>query len=549
MPFASTVSNGLVVAATLAFISPLFAQSIEQALPPAATQGGLVAGQTLASGVKAWLGVPFAKPPTQELRWQPPQPMSWKGVWNADRLMPECIQVLRPHNINHYFAEEPTSENCLYMNIWAPASASENGKRPVIVFIYGGGDTIGSSGMPHYGGIEIAKRGAVFVNFNYRVGLLGFMAHPELSKEQGGHSGNYAYLDQVAALKWIHDNIAKFGGDPDHVVIAGQSAGARAVALHILSPLSKGLFSGAMMSSGCNWTAPIGSLADAEKLGLQAQERLGAASLDDMRQMPADRILTIQGENQLGVNIQGLRQAAVIDGHFLPKSLADIIAARETNDVPFIAHFNKDEGRNALMNAKTVADYQSVARKMFGDKADAFLKLYPVVSDGEIRAVGAAVEREGRLERNARACALLQTQSGKAKPYISMYARKHPYTPGVKIADQNTATIGAYHTADIPYWFGTQDAFNSLRKTRDWTAWDRELAEKMMASLIAFARTGNPETAGVTWPAWTPTNEQKIVFGDTIGLTKVNSAGIEFMLANPPKPVAVAAPPRVGPRD
>ena len=182
---------------------------------PLTITSGKVSGTRLSSGVKAYLGIPFAKPPTGELRWKSPQPVSWDGIWNADRKGPECIQVLRAHDINHYFGEEPTSEDCLYLNLWAPAEAKASDGRPVIVFIYGGGGTLGSSGMANYGGENMAKRGAIFVNFNYRVGMLGYMAHPELTQEQGGHSGNYGYLDQNAVLKWLRDNIAKFGGDPE----------------------------------------------------------------------------------------------------------------------------------------------------------------------------------------------------------------------------------------------------------------------------------------------------------------------------------------------
>src|SRR5579883_3482223 len=260
------------LASTL-FAKPVVGQVVNP-LPPIRTDSGLIAGQTLPSGVKAWLGIPFAKPPIGALRWRPPQPIRWEGVWNADRKMPECMQVLRPHNINHYFGEEATSENCLYMNIWAPANAHAGSNLPVIAFIYGGGGTIGSSGIALYGGEPIAKSGkAVFVNFNYRVGILGFMAHPELTREQGGHSGNYAYLDQNAALKWIHDNIAKFGGDPNKVLIMGQSAGAGSVVAQIFSPLSHGLFSTAVMSSGCNWDNNPVPLADGEKVGLEIQQR------------------------------------------------------------------------------------------------------------------------------------------------------------------------------------------------------------------------------------------------------------------------------------
>jgi para-nitrobenzyl esterase len=524
------------------------AQTVERTIAAVKTDGGTLAGKMLPSGVKVWLGIPFAKPPTQNLRWQPPQPMSWSGAWNADRLMPECIQVLRPHNINHYFGEEPTSENCLYMNVWAPANARANSKLPVVVFMYGGGSTIGSSGMASYSGENVAKHGAVFVNFNYRVGLLGFMAHPELSSEQGGHSGNYAYLDQNAALKWIQKNIAKFGGDPARVLISGQSAGAGSVVQQIFSPLSKGLFSSALMSSGCNFTGADTTLAAGEAIGLEAQKRLGAANLEAMRNVPADKILALQSEFQVGTSVEGLRVGGVIDGYFMPKPRAQIMAAHEMNVVPIIASFNMDESSSELMNATTVADYQAAATRLYGDKAAELQNLYPVSSPADIKRVGGTVAREQGLESNARSCAQLHDSVNQSPAFIDTFARKHPYTPGVKIADQDPATIGAYHTADIPYWFGTLDSLNLFRPTRDWTPLDRSLSEKMMGSLIAFARTGNPATADVQWPAWKPGDERKVEFGDQISVVKLNTAGLDFLKANPAKVPTNSAAPR-GARD
>jgi para-nitrobenzyl esterase len=542
---------GAVVLAALTIAPPLSAQSVEKPLAPVQTTGGRLAGQVLPSGVRAWFGIPFAKPPVQDLRWRPPQPMSWKGVWNADRIMPECIQVLRPHNINHYFGEEPTSENCLYMNVWAPPSARAGSKLPVIVFIYGGGGTIGSSGSPLYGGEEVAKRGAVYVNFNYRVGIMGFMAHPELTREQGGHSGNYAYLDQNAALKWVRDNIEKFGGDPSKVVIMGQSAGAGAVIQQIHSPLSKGLFRGAVMSSGCNFGSTTGTtLAQGEQLGLDIQRRLGVSNLEEMRNVPADRILAIQAESQVGVSVQGVRVGGVIDGYFMPKTQAEIAQAREMNDVPIIASFNQDEAQNALAQAKTAAEYRNLAYRMYGEKAPEFLRLYPVNSDADVTRMARTAAREAGLENNARKCAQVMAQYNKSPAYITTFAKKHSYAPGVKIADQDPATIGAYHTADIPYYFGTLDAFNLPRTTRAWTPWDRELSQKMTASLIAFANTGDPSTKDVPWPAWSASEERKVVFGDEISVAPLNTAGLTFLASTPPSPVALpAAPARVGPRD
>jgi len=529
----------------------LVAGGCRQPVPPTLVQtdSGTVNGRVLDSGVKAWLGVPFAKPPVRELRWNEPQPTSWKGVYNADRKMPECIQVLRPHNINHYFGEEATSEDCLYMNIWAPADSTAQSKLPVVVFIYGGGGTLGSSRMANYDGAQVATRGAVFVNFNYRVGILGFMAHPELTKEQGGHSGNYAYLDQNAALKWIQRNIAAFGGDPAKVIISGQSAGAGSVAQQIFSPLSRGLFRGAVMLSGCNYTSANAPLADAEVVGLEIQKQLEAASLDDMRQVPADRILAIQNESQVGRSVAGVRTSGVIDGYFMPATKDAILKAHGASDIPSIASFTHDEANSPLKAARTVAAYTAAAKELFKDAAGEFLTLYPVASDAEIpaRAQEAANDAAGLF--NACACASLQARYQTSPTFITVYSRKHPYVPGVKIADQDTATIGAYHTSEVPYYFGTQDAYNLFRPTRNWTPWDRELSEKMTATLVAFAQTGNPSTAAVPWPAWSAQAERYVNFGDTIALETVNRARLDFMAKHRPAPMPPGGARRRFPRD
>jgi len=507
---------------------------------------GIVAGKVLDSGVRAWLGIPFAQPPVRELRWKEPQRITWKGVYNADRKMAQCPQVLRPHNINHYFGEEPTSEDCLYVNVWAPPGSNANSKLPVIVFIYGGGGTIGSSGMANYDGEQVAKRGAVFVNFNYRLGILGFMAHPELTKEQGGHSGNYGYLDQNAALKWINRNIARFGGDPAKVVISGQSAGAGSVAQQIFSPLSKGLFRGAVMLSSCNYTGSNTPLAEAEATGLEVQNALQAASLDDMRQVPADRILALQSERQVGVSVPGIRTGGVVDGYFMPGTKTEMLESGRANDVPIIASYTHDEANIALKQAKTVAEYAELAKKTFGPAAEEFLKLYSVSNDADIARVAQEAANDASGLLSSCNCATLQDKYHKSATYITVYSRRHPYVPGVKIADQDAATIGAYHTSEVPYYFGTQDAYNMFRPTRNWTEWDRELSAKMTAVLIAFANTGNPSTPDVDWPAWTIEDERYINFGDKISLETVNRARLDFMAVHRPAPQRPGAR---GPRD
>ena len=255
------------------------AQIVERPIPedPVVVDGGAVSGKLLDSGVRAYFGVPFAAPPVRDLRWREPRPVApWKGVYHADRNAPECIQVLRRHDINHYFGEEATSEDCLYLNVWASGTAKPGAKLPVIVYIYGGGFTLGSSGMAMYGGEDLAKKGVVFVNFNYRVGALGFLAHPELTAESPHHaSGDYGFLDQIAALQWIKRNIAKFGGDPDNVTISGQSAGSASVSALEASPLAKDLFQHgfAMSLSFFDDRLTLPRLADAEKTDSKSRRR------------------------------------------------------------------------------------------------------------------------------------------------------------------------------------------------------------------------------------------------------------------------------------
>lgn len=520
--FLAVAVVGAVVGATAAAGAPMFPIPSD----PVATASGKIAGTRLPSGVKAYLGIPFAKPPVGDLRWKPPEPLRWGGVWNADRKGPECIQVLRPHDINHYFGEEASGEDCLYMNIWTPPNARPGDKLPVVVFIYGGGGTIGSSGLPNYGGENMAKRGAVFVNFNYRVGILGFLAHPELSKEQGGHSGDYGYLDQNAALRWIHDNIAAFGGDPGKVVITGQSFGAGSVAAQIFSPLSRGLFRGAMMSSACNFTSEglIGgtpTLAEGEKIGLELQKRLGASSLEDMRNIPADRLLAQQTENQVGAHVQGIRTPPVIDGYFFTGTKEDTLAKHEGSDVPIIASSNGDDldsNMSPLTRAHTVAEYKAVAERMYGPAAAEFLKLYPVRTDADVQPMAHKAAWEGGFLESSRKCGEAQARYNTSATFIDLFTHKHPYVPGVKFADQNPATVGAYHTADIPYWFDTLDTYNMLRPTRAWQPYDRHLTDVMTSALIALAKTGNPSSAELKWPAWSEKKPDYVVFGNDVAV-------------------------------
>jgi para-nitrobenzyl esterase len=514
---------------------------------PVTTRNGKISGTLLPSGVRAYLGVPYAKPPLGDLRWAAPQPIHWDGIWNADRFGPECIQVLRPHDINHYFGEEATSEDCLYLNVWVPPGTVPSAKLPVIAFIYGGGGTVGSSGMPVYSGEPMAERGAIFVNFNYRIGILGFLAHPELTREQGGHSGNYGYLDQNAALHWIQDNIAAFGGDPSKVILTGQSFGAGSVAAQLFSPLSRGLFRGAAMWSACNFTSAAVPLATAEAVGEEVQKRLGVDSLSRLRNVPADRILAVQEEHQLGANVRGVRLPATVDGLFWTQGKQATLEAHEFNDVPLVAGSNGDDldaSRSPLTMATSLAELQATAEKMYGTQAPEFLRLFPVRSDAEVAAVAHEAALENGFLEDSRNCASLQAKYNRSAAYVEIFAHKHPYEPGVVIADQNPLTVGAYHTADVPYWFGTLDAFNLRRTTRRWTASDRSLSNDMSAALIAFAQTGSPSTAAIPWPQWTPKRPAFLVIGDTVTVNTMHVQRMDWLAAHPAAEVERGGSPR-----
>lgn len=512
--------------------SPALAQIVATPIPedPIAIDSGAVSGKVLASGVKAYFGIPFAAPPLGDLRWRDPQKVeAWRGVYHADRMAPECIQVLRRHNLNHYFGEEATSENCLYLNLWTSAGAKPGAKLPVVVWIYGGGFTLGSSGMAMYDGENVAKRGTIFVSFNYRVGILGNLAHPELTAESPHHaSGNYGFLDQVAALQWIKRNIAQFGGDPDNVTITGQSAGAMAVSALEASPLAKDLFNRgfAMSLSMFDNRFKFPNLPEAEKTGLEVQSALGAASLAEMRLIQADKILAIQKDCQLGC-AGTISVSPDVDGYFLPDTVPNVFAAGKQNDVATVSGFTRDESSNDLRTAANLEGYIAAARKLYGDQADRFLALYPAKTDDEARAMGLLAAREGLVEAGTRNWAIAQRKTGKAPFYVYMFSRVHPFAADVQIFD-SPQKIGAYHTSDVPYWFQTQDAFNRFRTTRVWTEFDRALSERMIDSLVAFARTGNPSTPGTAWPQWTPETQKYLEFGDDTGVREEDRVRMEF---------------------
>lgn len=542
------------MAATLAVHTEVRAQIVERPIPddPIAIDSGKVSGKLLDSGVRGYFGVPYAAPPTGALRWREPQPLKpWSGVYNADRFAPECIQILRPHNINHYFGEEATSEDCLYLNLWIPPNASAGSRLPVVLWIYGGGLSIGSAGMANYSGEKLAAKGLVFVSVGYRVGAFGFMSHPELTAESPQHaSGNYGYLDQLAALRWIQKNIQYFGGDPARVTLMGQSAGAGSAFSLQASPEARGLFHRilGMSGGGMRFGVDLPTQAEAEASGLELEKALRVDSLAALRNVPADRILAAQAEFQLGGTAGTVRFRPNLDAHFMPRQPRETFAAGEQNDVPLLIGFTRDESSNDLRAAANLSQFREAAQKYFGERGKEFLKLYPA-TDANLSTLGAQAARDGGMATSMRSWAYGQMQKGQQPVYLYMYSHAHSYATGVTFADLNPQAAGAYHSSEIPFFLLTLDAYNRIRPTRAWTEQDRALAATMSDVLVAFASQGSPQTSAVRLPRFDAKREQLTEFGDAIRVIAFNKARMEFFsTVNAPGAVGPPPTPRM-PRD
>lgn len=500
---------------------------------PVRIDSGQVAGTYLPSGVRAYFGVPFAAPPVRGNRWREPQPVApWSGVLTADRMAPECLQSLRSSNINHYFGEEATSEDCLYLNLWAPARAHRGDRLPVVVWIYGGGYSGGSSSMAPYSGEPLARKGVIVVGFNYRVGVLGFLAHPEATAESVHHaSGDYGFLDQVAALSWIQRNIAAFGGDAHNITLVGQSAGSMSISFLQASPLAHGLFQKAFGMSGSALAGPgsdTPSLAQGEEQGTKLQAALKLGSLAQMRFLSGDKVLAV-------AQAARYRPTPIIDGYFLPDTVPAIFAAHAQNDVAVVAGSTaNDIGTNVeFRRTVSVAEFQAAAQKSFGAAGDEFLRLFPATDEASVRIAADQVGTGSGMGLGARAWVHAQNQYGHAPAYLFLFARVQPYAPGIVFADHDPSTVGAYHTGDVPYWLQTQDAFNLFRQTRNWTAYDRELANTMSDVLVNFAKSGKPRAGDVSLVRYDPADEQRVVFGNEIHVERINTPGMDFLAAHP----------------
>jgi para-nitrobenzyl esterase len=475
------------------------------------TKAGVVEGVAASGGpVRAFWGIPFAAPPTGELRWREPRPTPpWTGVRKATAFGPRCPQGRVFDDM--VFRDEP-SEDCLYLNVWTPArSASE--KLPVMFWIHGGGFQAGSASEARQDGARLAAKGVVVVSPNYRLGIFGFFAHPLLTAESGhAASGNYGLMDQIAALQWVQENIAAFGGDPGNVTIFGESAGSFAVSALMASPLARGLArrgigeSGAFVGRG-----PLEpkSLAGSEEMGSRFGASLGADSLAALRAKPTDEVL------QAALKLKPWF-GPTIDGYVMPRGALEIYAAGEQSHIPLLAGWNADEIRAAVVLAKekpTAKTFTEQTRARFGPAADAILKAYPAETDAQALESAAAVASDQFVGYSTWKWLELHGQTGGAPVFRYSFDRKIPVAPGTLVGGvpATAADIGARHAGEIEYVFGTLDWLPAV----PWQTPDRDLSELMTSYWSNFARTGDPNGAGLPlWPRYAPADGFQVMHLD-----------------------------------
>ncbi len=450
------------------------------------TESGTVAG-IHSNGLSVYKGIPFAAPPLGDLRWRPPaRAASWTGTRQAEAFAPACMQV----GVSMPGETPPTvSEDCLYLNIWAPAKAetkTAHERLPVVVWIYGGGYINGSAAMPLYWGDQLAQKNVILVTIAYRLGPLGFLALPELTRESTHHSsGNYGLMDQIAALEWIQRNIAAFGGDPKCVTIAGQSSGSISVSILMASPLAKGLFQRAIGESGGLFEplqlAPKYLLANAEHEGEKYAAALGAPSLKGLRGLPA---------SLLSGNAGGIVHA-VIEPYVLPLSPYEAFASGQQNDVPLLIGSNAEEARALVdVSHETAATFDHDLEQSVGQLPPTLVTAYPHATDEEARQAQLSLERDLRFGWDMWAWARLQAGTGKSPVFYYSFRQQPPFP-----ASSVYAGWGASHFAELWYVFNHLD-----QSSWNWTTGDRKLAEEMSSYWVNFARSGDPNGPGL--PAW-----------------------------------------------
>lgn len=479
-------------------------------------------------GVRSFKGIPFAAPPVGELRWKEPQPVkNWKGVRNADQFGARCMQR---SGGDYWFRGNGMSEDCLFLNVWTPAKSGSE-RLPVLVYIFGGGFQQGDGSEPRYDGESMARKGIVAVSINYRLGIFGFLSHPDLTKESAHHaSGNYGLLDQVAALRWVQKNIAAFGGDPRRVTIAGESAGSISVSALMASPLSRGLIAGAIGESGALIsTLPPHPLLETEQNGVKFAETAGVASIAGLRALTAEKIMELTAPAG-GRGADAASGAAPIsygpnlDGYFLPKTLVQIFEAGEQAKVPLLAGSNSaEQGARSVLgqNEGTVEGFTAAIRRLYGDNADQVLKVYAPATPEEVMLAATDLASARFIAFGTWKWTELQATNGGKAVYRYYYTQPRPGTiPGRGPALVATgagggagrgssggmgrggvaaAPRGAAHSVEIQYAMGNLD----LDDRYAWEPDDRQVSETMFGYFANFIKTGDPNGPGLPeWPAY-----------------------------------------------
>jgi para-nitrobenzyl esterase len=485
------------------------------------TASGLVAGQLNAkTGVTSYKGIPFAAAPVGDLRWKAPRPAaSWKGVRACLAFGPSPMQ---PKPVPFLFLgpefvvpQQPLSEDCLYLNIWT-AARSFREKRPVIIWIYGGGFVTGGSAAPGYSGESLAGQGIVFVSFNYRLGIFGYFAHRALTAESPQHSsGNYGLMDQIAAIEWVKKNIRAFGGDPDRITIAGQSAGSASVNCLLASPLAQGLFQCAIGESGSlvleNPILHMRSLQDAEKEGERIARKLNDTSLQMLRSLPAEELRQRAG---------GFF-APIVDGYVMPASVSEVYMKNKQMHVPLLTGWNGDEGLILGISGKEVFERQA---REFGADSNLFKKYFPSATDSESIASQISLAVDKTIGLSMYVWAVKQNENFSAKTFVYQFVRKPP-------AEGDKKRFGAYHTAEIGYAFHNLDSIQ-----RAWEPVDRNLERIMSAYWVQFAKTGNPNKPGLpAWGSFSRLEPAAMIFGSEAEAALLpNQRALDFLWAHYP---------------
>jgi len=464
-------------------------------------------------GTWTYLGIPYAKPPVGNLRWKPPEaPVAWSGTRACTKYGATCPQP--PGQISY----GKTSEDCLYLNVWTPAKASTE-KLPVMVWIYGGAFTTGSGSDPGFNGVNLTKQGVIVVTINYRVGMFGFMAHPELSKESPhSSSGNYGLMDMIQALKWVKKNINGFGGDPGRVTVFGQSSGAESIQYLLVSPPARGLFQRAISESGprwhYGWISPMNpTLEDAYKTGEQMAVNLGCDKASDqiaaMRAKSSDEVLQASGYTvEESCPPTGIQAAVNVDSWVVPDKPETLYNAGKQMNVPVLIGENKDDGTafGAIVqkNNITTAQYPTIIQGAVGDASAAEVTaMFPVTSDAQVGATVSNLLTQMDFASCARYICQSTTTKTNSKAFLYQFTRVPPNKAG--------ALLGCHHSAELEYVFG------NLPSSEGFGPKDTEISNTMMGYWTRFAKTGDPNGGGSTaWPAYSSSKEQNLEIGDQV---------------------------------